>query len=125
MSDWACGACGNSNPEGTRFCGHCGAAAADGEANVTSALRSFVAGAVADRLVEGGGTLPEEQRLITALFADISGVTSLADRPAPEQRREVIDPVIAELSSIVGRYEGYVDKFAGDALLALFGAPVA
>ena len=125
MSDWACGACGNTNPEGTRFCGHCGAAASDGDANVTSALRSFVAGAVADRLVEGGGRMPEEQRLITALFADISGFTSLADRLDPEQLLEVIDPVIAELSSIVGRYEGYVDKFAGDALLALFGAPVA
>ena len=104
MSVWACRACGNTNPEGTRFCGHCGAAAADGDANVTSALRSFVAGAVADRLVEAGGTLPEEHRLITALFADISGFTSLADRLDPEQLLEVIDPVIAELSSIVGRY---------------------
>jgi class 3 adenylate cyclase/tetratricopeptide (TPR) repeat protein len=83
-----------------------------------------VADQVADRLVEGGGTLPEERRLITALFADVSGFTSLADRLDPEQLLEVIDPVISGLSSIVGRYEGYVEKFAGDALLALFGAPV-
>ena len=69
-------------------------------------------------------TLPEERRLITALFADVSGFTSLADRLDPEQLLEVIDPVISGLSSIVGRYEGYVEKFAGDALLALFGAPV-
>src|SRR5437762_2657546 len=71
-----------------------------------------------------GGKLPEERRLITALFADVSGFTSLADRLDPEQLLEVIDPVISGLSSIVGRYEGYVEKFAGDALLALFGAPV-
>ena len=126
-----------------RFCGHCGTPAAaagapsapaapaparepdSGQTDVTEALRSFVAGPVADRLVEAGGRLPEERRLITALFADVSGFTSLADRLDPEQLLEVIDPVISHLSSIVGRYEGYVEKFAGDALLALFGAPVA
>src|SRR5205085_5313546 len=128
MATWVCGACGGDNPEGMRFCGHCGAArtadARRGEPDVADALRSFVVGAVADRLVETGGKLPEERRLITALFADVSGFTSLADRLDPEQLLEVIDPVIAGLSSIVGRYEGYVEKFAGDALLALFGAPV-
>jgi class 3 adenylate cyclase/tetratricopeptide (TPR) repeat protein len=91
---------------------------------MAQALRSFVAGPVADRLVEAGGTLPEERRLVTALFADVSGFTSLADRLDPERLLEVIDPVIAALSSVVGRYEGYVEKFAGDALMALFGAPV-
>src|SRR5436189_5951216 len=129
---WACASCGGDNPEGMRFCGHCGAPAEAATAtapqttdDVTEALRSFVAGPVADRLVESGGQLPEERRLITALFADVSGFTSLADRLDPEDLLEVIDPVISALSSIVGRYEGYVEKFAGDALLALFGAPVA
>jgi class 3 adenylate cyclase/tetratricopeptide (TPR) repeat protein len=79
---------------------------------------------VAERLVEAGGDLPEERRLITALFADVSGFTSLADRLDPEDLLEVIDPVISGLSTVVGRYGGYVEKFAGDALLALFGAPV-
>jgi class 3 adenylate cyclase/predicted ATPase len=68
--------------------------------------------------------MAEERRLVTALFADISGFTPLADRLDPEQLVEIIDPIITRLSSVVGRYEGYVDKFAGDALLAFFGAPV-
>src|SRR6476661_1085641 len=130
MGVWTCAACGGDNPMGTRFCGHCGAAAdaspaASPERDVAEALRSFVAGPVADRLVEAGGTIPEERRLITALFADVSGFTSLADRLDPERLLEVIDPVIAALSSVVGRNGGYVEKFAGDALMALFGAPVA
>src|SRR2546423_10283024 len=120
-----------------RLCGHCGtpsgqAAAAPTAApavdeppnDVAGALRSFVTEQVADHLIESGGKLPEERRLITALFADVSGFTSLADRLDPEQLLEVIDPVISGLSSIVGRYGGYVGKFAGDAILALFGAPV-
>jgi predicted ATPase/class 3 adenylate cyclase len=136
-TEWTCAACSGVNPAGMRFCGHCGAAAEAAaappaalhepertETEVTEALRSFVAGQVADRLIEAGGELPEERRLITALFADVSGFTSLADRLDPEELLEVIDPVISGLSSVVGRYEGYVEKFAGDALLALFGAPV-
>src|SRR4029453_2788872 len=133
MAIWTSRSGGGENPEGTRFCGHCGAPAeaaqsapalAEPEQDVTETLRSFVAGPVAERLIEAGGDIPEERRLITALFADISGFTSLADRLDPEQLLEVIDPVISALSTIVGRYEGYVEKFAGDALLALFGAPV-
>src|SRR5512132_250435 len=128
MARWVCSACGGENPERTKFCGHCGApadtAASPTEPDVAEALRSFVAGPVAERLVESGGSLPEERRLVTALFADVSGFTSLADRLDPEQLLEVIDPVIAALSSVVDRHGGYVEKFAGDALMALFGAPV-
>ena len=89
------------------------------------ALRSFVTGQVADRLIESGGQLSEERRFVTALFADLSGFTPLSERLDPEELLEVIDPIIRALSDIVGRYEGFVEKFAGDALLALFGAPVA
>jgi adenylate cyclase len=133
MAIWTCDSCGGENPLGMRFCGHCGAQAeaalaapapTEPDQDVAETLRSFVAGPVAERLIEAGGEIPEERRLITALFADVSGFTSLADRLDPEQLLEVIDPVIAGLSSIVGRYEGYVEKFAGDALLALFGAPI-
>src|SRR5215203_5069523 len=136
VTAWACGSCGGENPAGMKFCGHCGASAeaaerapaarapAEPDQDVAETLRSFVAGQVADHLIEAGGDIPEERRLITALFADVSGFTPLAERLDPEQLLEVIDPVIGGLSSIVGRYEGYVEKFAGDALLALFGAPV-
>jgi adenylate cyclase len=128
MAAWTCSSCGGENPEGMRFCGHCGSpqeAEAGPAPDASQIMRSFVAEAVADRLVEAaGGEIPEERRLITALFADVSGFTSLADRLDPEDLLEVIDPVISGLSSIVGRYGGYVEKFAGDALLALFGAPV-
>lgn len=125
---WQCGQCSAENPDGTKFCGHCGAARSQNavrEANVAQALKSFVSAQVAEKLAAAGGDLREERRLVTALFADLSGFTPLADRLDPEQLLEVIDPIIERLTNIVGRYEGYVDKFAGDALLAFFGAPIA
>jgi class 3 adenylate cyclase/tetratricopeptide (TPR) repeat protein len=133
---WRCSSCGGDNPPATRFCGHCGAPEAIPISvispeprelkrdDVEQALRNFVHHQVADRLIEAGGRLGEERRLVTALFADISGFTPMADRLDPEQLMEVIDPIIRRLSSVVDRYEGYIDKFAGDALLAFFGAPV-
>ena len=66
-----------------------------------------------------------ERRLVTALFADISGFSELTDRVDTEELLEVIDPVVSALSNVVGRYGGVVEKYAGDAILALFGAPVA
>src|SRR4051794_8246804 len=130
MSAWTCASCGGDNPDGTRFCGHCGAPAdqpattaeSTTDQDVAQALRSFVAGPVADRLVEAGGTLPEERRLITALFANVSGFTALADRLDPEQLLEVIDPVISGLSSVVGRYGGGVGEVGRGAPVAAFRA---
>jgi adenylate cyclase len=136
MPAWKCQSCGGENPEGTRFCGHCGAPLQTGEApsipssipapttDVASTLRSFVSKQVAERLEESEGQLNEERRLVTAVFADISGFTPLADRFDPEQLSEIIDPILAALSGVIAKHEGYVEKFAGDALLALFGAPV-
>ncbi|MGI8808961.1 MAG: AAA family ATPase [Acidimicrobiales bacterium] len=129
MSDeagWACGRCAAENPPQTRFCGHCGAPASPSEAApeqaASAVLRQFVAGPLAERLEQGA--IDDERRLVTSLFADLSGFTPLADRLDPEQLQEVIDPLITMLSDVVARYEGYVDKYAGDALLAIFGAPV-
>src|SRR5690348_7228189 len=97
---WQCSACSATNPDGTAFCGQCGAA------SPAAPPRS-------------------ERRLITALFADISGFSELTGRVDTEELLEVIDPVVTALSNVVGRFGGVVEKYAGDAILALFGAPVA
>ena len=61
---------------------------------------------------------------MTALFADISGFTALASRLDTEELLGVLDPILEAMARIVARYDGWLEKFAGDALLALFGAPV-
>jgi class 3 adenylate cyclase/tetratricopeptide (TPR) repeat protein len=98
-----CPSCGASNSADARFCSSCGTS-----------------------LVEAPGPLPaEERRLATILFADISGFTNLSHDVDPEDLRSLVDQCMAKLGEIVGRYGGSVDKVIGDALMAVFGAPVA
>ncbi|MGH9275855.1 MAG: adenylate/guanylate cyclase domain-containing protein [Acidimicrobiales bacterium] len=93
-------------------------------AELGDAARRFIPKQLAERL-DDGGSIDQETRLVTALFADVSGFTALSTRVDAETLAAIIDPVIARMSAIVGKYEGYINAFAGDAVLALFGAPVA
>jgi class 3 adenylate cyclase/tetratricopeptide (TPR) repeat protein len=95
-----CPACGQENPPGFRFCGACGAAL---EAEVQR----------------------EERKLVTALFADIVGSTASAEHLDPEDVRARLAPYYARVRSELVRFGGTVEKFIGDAVVALFGAPAA
>lgn len=67
----------------------------------------------------------EDRRLVTALFADISGFTALGDTLDPEELHEIVAPLVSRLAATAENLGGYVAKYAGDALLVCFGAPVA
>jgi class 3 adenylate cyclase len=62
---------------------------------------------------------------VTVLFADLSGFTSLSERTDPEELRSMVDGCMKEMGEVVERFGGTVDKVVGDALMAVFGAPVA
>ena len=66
-----------------------------------------------------------ERKLVTVMFADISGFTALSERVDPEQVRAVVNACFSWLVPIVERYGGVVEKFIGDEIMAMFGAPVA
>lgn len=82
-------------------------------------------GAEGQRPTEGAGRMREERRIVTALFADIVGSTSIAERLDPEDSREIIGAAIAIAVEQVDALGGTVKDLAGDGVLALFGAPVA
>ena len=69
--------------------------------------------------------LAGERRQVTVLFADISGFTALAETMDPEDVRQVMNACFARLVPLVEAYGGTIDKFIGDAIMALFGAPIA
>src|SRR2546428_9548417 len=69
--------------------------------------------------------LAGERRQVTVLFADISGFTALAETMDPEDVRQVMNACFAQLVPVVEAYGGTIDKFLGDEIMALFGAPIA
>ncbi len=66
-----------------------------------------------------------DRRQVTVLFADVSGFTALAERLDPEEVRAFQNALFETLTQAVARYDGFVEKFVGDAVMAVFGAPVA
>ena len=97
-----------TNPPGNRFCGSCGAA-----------LGEAVPGA------EVAQAEVAERKLVTVLFADLTASTELASELDPEDLRAVLTPFFEAMAEEIGRYGGTVEKFIGDAVVAVFGAPVA
>jgi class 3 adenylate cyclase len=97
-----CPSCGHGYRAGAKFCSECGAALA-----------------AADPLAR------EERRVVTVLFADLVGFTARAEQLDPEDVRALLSPYYARLRAELERFGGAVEKFIGDAVMALFGAPVA
>lgn len=102
-STMACHACSEPVPVGARFCPSCG--------TPQVAAPEKLAG--------------DERRVVTVLFADIVGFTALAERRDPERVKRLVDSVFERLVDVVEEHGGVVDKVLGDAIIALFGAPVA
>ena len=94
-----CAACGQENPEGFRFCGACAAPLAE-----TSAPR-------------------EQRKRVTVLFCDVAGSTALGEQLDPEALRRVMRRYFDEIAAVVERHGGTVEKFIGDAVMAVFGIP--
>src|SRR5205823_11031405 len=70
-------------------------------------------------------SLPEERRQVTVVFADLSGYTAVAERMDPEAVKGLVERCLRRLGDEVERYGGTVDKYIGDNVMAIFGAPVA
>jgi len=69
--------------------------------------------------------LKGERKQVTVMFADISGFTAMSEKLDPEDVRSMINACFARLGAVIDRYDGHIDKFIGDEIMALFGAPVA
>src|SRR6516225_1685164 len=95
-----CPSCSHANPAGAKFCSECG-----------------------NRLNTVHGPVLEERKVVTVLFADLVGFTSRAEQMDPEDVGALLSPYYARLRAELERFGGTVEKFIGDAVMALFGAP--
>jgi class 3 adenylate cyclase/tetratricopeptide (TPR) repeat protein len=97
-----CGSCGGASPDGFRFCGSCGAR-------------------LIERAADGPG---ETRRTVTVLFADVTGSTELGERLDPETMRRLLGRTFAAARELIESHGGTVEKFIGDAVMAVFGVPI-
>jgi class 3 adenylate cyclase/tetratricopeptide (TPR) repeat protein len=123
----ACPDCGTQNPPGQRFCGGCGRqlSAAAPQAEAPPEPRSQISEHLAAKIRAGAGALEGERKQVTVLFADVVGSMELAAQAGPEAWRGIVERLFSLCCDAVLRYEGTVDKFTGDGIMVLFGAPIA
>src|SRR6201981_871727 len=95
-----CGSCGTELPPNAKFCNECGAAVAT-------------------------ATTPAEYKQVTVLFADVVRSMDIASAVGAEPLREIMTELVERSAAMVERYDGTVDKFTGDGIMAIFGAPAA
>jgi class 3 adenylate cyclase/tetratricopeptide (TPR) repeat protein len=106
-----CAACGTENSPENRFCGSCGTPLAEGVAAPAAPVP--------------GREPVAERRLVSVLFADLVGFTTLSEHRDPEEVRELLSQYFERCRSLIERYGGTVEKFIGDAVMAVWGTPVA
>jgi class 3 adenylate cyclase len=94
-----CPSCGAENRIGARFCDTCGVTLAEQPAS------------------------REQRKVVTVLFCDVTGSTALAERLDPESLRSLLAQYFEQMKAIVERHGGTVEKFIGDAVMAVFGVP--
>jgi adenylate cyclase len=92
---------------------------------IRSAFSTYLAPTVVKKLIESpdGLELGGEERDITAFFSDVQGFTSISEKLTPGELVELLNEFLTEMTDIILEYEGTVDKFEGDAIIAFFGAP--
>ncbi len=120
----ACPACGAGNRPAAKFCRKCRAPLATGAAPAPDP-HARTPKHLAERILTSRAALEGERKQVTVLFADVKGSMDLAEQLDPEEWSAIMQRFFAILSDGVERFEGFVDKFTGDGIMALFGAPLA
>ena len=128
-----CPKCQSENRDGIRFCEQCGVKLELECPNCKAKIppgRKFC-GECGQELGEGTKRekrVPEcegERKYVTAMFSDVSGYTAMSEKLDPEEVKEIMSRIFGEIAQVVTKYEGFIEKFVGDAVVAFFGIPKA
>jgi adenylate cyclase len=117
-----CSSCGTANPAQAKHCDSCGKALAGAAPPIAAPQPPEH---LAAKIRAGRTALESERKQVTVLFADVMSSMELAEQSDPEEWRRIMDRYFQILCAGVHRFEGTVDKFTGDGIMAIFGAPIA
>lgn len=132
-----CAECGSALPESARFCIDCGTATGTQASPPKQAVdtpaverelpspKSYTPHHLARKILRSKAALEGERKQVTVLFADVTESMRLAERVDPETWHQILDGFFSILSTGIHRYEGTINQYTGDGVMALFGAPIA
>ena len=134
-----CPACQAANPPTNKFCSECGqrltgAAPAPAPAAVAPPVaaptrfaspETYTPRHLAEKILTSKNAIEGERKIVTVMFSDVSGFTAMSEKLDPEDVHAIMDRAFEVILDAVHRYEGTVNQFLGDGVMALFGAPIA
>src|SRR3989441_10367433 len=124
-----CPSCRHENPEAQKFCGECGARlGATAPAPIRDRFASpatYTPKHLAEKILTSKGALEGERKQVTVMFTDVSGFTAMSEHLDPEDVHSIMDRAFEVILAAVHNYEGTINQFLGDGVMALFGAPIA
>jgi class 3 adenylate cyclase/tetratricopeptide (TPR) repeat protein len=126
--DQSCPSCSAKIPLGRKFCGECGLKLIElsqAPAINYSEPQSYTPKFLADKILTTRSSLEGERKLVTVLFADVANFTTMAENLDPEDVHQIMDGCFKILIDEIHNYEGTINQFTGDGVMAIFGAPVA
>ncbi len=123
-----CPQCKSSNPSEFNFCGKCGYDLREPQDALSvdySKPQTYTPKHLADKILTTRSSIEGERKLVTVLFADVANFTSISEKLDPEEVHRLMDGSFKILMDKIHRFEGTINQFTGDGVMALFGAPVA
>ena len=124
--EFHCPKCGAITPVIGAFCMECGHnLQAPQKPPDYSEPQSYTPKFLADKILNSRSSIEGERKLVTVLFADVANFTSLSEKLDPEEAHQIMDGCFKILMDEIHQYEGTINQFTGDGVMALFGAPIA
>jgi class 3 adenylate cyclase len=124
----SCPKCGKTNAPGSKFCNECAHSLIEPnqeESFNQSEPQSYTPKHLADKILTTRSSIEGERKLVTVLFADVANYTAMSEKLDPEEVHRIMDGCFKILMDEIHKYEGTINQFTGDGIMALFGAPVA
>jgi class 3 adenylate cyclase/tetratricopeptide (TPR) repeat protein len=123
-----CPACAAHIPIGRKFCGGCGYNLSEPEETTHLEAEKFriqISESPSEETIPTPIPAEGERKHVTVLFTDLSGYTAISEKLDPEEVKEITSRIFGEISKIVEKYDGFIEKYVGDAVMVIFGVPKA
>lgn len=129
--EFHCPKCGVKIPIAGKFCMECGQdlrvseESRESQSIDYSKPHSYTPKFLAEKILTTRSSIEGERKLVTVVFADVANYTAMSERLDPEEVHKIMDGCFRILMDEIHRYEGTINQFTGDGIIAIFGAPVA